>query len=63
MLKILLPMLLIAATEVLKNDKMRNSKIIKFLMSDEANNTVSDFAGAYAAARLRYEIEEQQEQN
>ncbi len=53
----LLPVLLTLATEALK--KKRNSKLVKWLVSEKTQNTVATFFAAYTSAVT--EIEEEEE--
>jgi hypothetical protein len=52
-IKSLLPMILVLATQLL-NEK-RDSKVVKWLMSDEVQNTVGTFFAAYMGAVSDYE--------
>lgn len=46
-IKSLLPMLLTIATDFLKTKK--DSKVVKFLVQEETQNTIADFFAAYTA--------------
>ena len=46
-IKSLLPMLLVLATDLL--NKKRDSKVVKFLVSQEMQNTVAGFFAAYTS--------------
>ena len=55
-IKSLLPMLLILATDLL--NKKKNTKIVKWFVSQEVQKTVADFFAAYTAVIATIEEDE-----
>lgn len=58
-IKSLLPVLLMLATDLL--NKKRNSKVVKWLVSEEVQNTVSLFFSAYVGAVADHEAQEDED--